>query len=286
MNSGSGGAADTSSFTSSIDRLAARQVQQLVATGQLRPENAVLPRTIGRSFILSVSPSVNEEYPMRAPDETSFVHLIEDGEPHRWLHDPFHHHAPARGFFRSLLRSVGISFPVSFLYENLWWPRHAVDYSGEWICIRYVVLPQSWWVHDGIPSDWSEQFATFIRDLWHPDDRWSTYQRDFGSIEQCFIVERVFSDASRFAAVCQLHFEFLDQIGQRYEDNGTEPNALWQAQVFTNKHPSTARITSRDLDWNLIHYERPSFVSQAFLGRPEWGLLLHEQADSDGSGRV
>ena len=60
-NSGSGGAADPSSSTSSIDQLAARQVQQLVATGQLRPENAVLPRTIGRSFILSVSPSDNED---------------------------------------------------------------------------------------------------------------------------------------------------------------------------------------------------------------------------------
>ena len=107
-------------------------------------------------------------------------------------------------------------------------------------------------------------------------DRWTTYQRDFGSIKKSIILERVFDVPSRFAAVCQLHFAFLDQIGRRYDIVSNEPNALWQAQLFTNKHPSTARITSRDLDWEFIHYERPSFVSQELLGRPEWDLLLHE----------
>ena len=296
MNSGSRDAADASSSTYSVDRLATRQVQNLVASGQLRRETAVLPRSTSRSFILPVSPSDHREFPIRAPDEPSFVHLVEEGLPHRHLHDPFHHQAPARGSFRSLLESVGRSLPVSFLYENLWWPRHAVDYSGEWISIRYILLPQSWWWDsipqgwsedfDPVPRDWTERFATFLRDLWYPDDRWSTYQRDFGSIENCTVVERVFDDTSRFTAVCQLHFAVLDYIGRRYDCVGDEPNALWQSQVFTNKHPSTARITSRDQEWGFIHYERPSFVSQALLCRPEWRLLVHEPPVSEGSGRV
>ena len=50
----------------------------------------------------------------------------------------------------------------------------------------------------------------------------------------------------------------MDQIGRRYDIVSNEPNALLQAQVFTNMHSSTACIASTNLDWEFIHYARPS----------------------------
>ena len=76
MNCGSHGAADTSRSTSSRDRLAARPVQHLVASGQLREETAVLPSSSSQPFILSGSPTECLELPIRSPDKGSYVTLI------------------------------------------------------------------------------------------------------------------------------------------------------------------------------------------------------------------
>ena len=113
MNCGSHGAADTSRSTSSIDRLAARQVQHLVASGQLREETAVLPSSSSQPFILSDSPTECLEFPIRSPDEDSYVTLIGNGVPRVLLHDPFHHQAPGRRFFPSYLHPVGHSTSIA-----------------------------------------------------------------------------------------------------------------------------------------------------------------------------
>ena len=271
--------------TSSIQQLASHQVRQLVASGRLRDDADVLPRSTNHSIIIDGPPPESLEYPIRCPDDNSYVTWIDDGQPTMLFHDPFHLSSPGRAFFHCPLCSVGSTLPVRLVYEKLWWPLQPAGVGVEWLCIRYIVLPESWWSDDRVPEGYCKRFRSFLKDFWHPDDCWSEYQRELGSTGQYLILERVFEDPSRFAAVCRLHFSLLDILDQeRFDCCGEEPNALWQAQVFTNKHPSTARISSWDLDYQWFHYERPIFVSESLLSRPEWDLLLYERADSQRQG--
>ena len=151
---------------------------------------------------------------------------------------------------------------MRLVYEKLWRPLHPAGVGVEWVCIRYIVLLESWWPDDRVLQGYCERFRSFLKELWHPDNRWSEYQREFGNPGHYLILERVFEDPSRFANVCRLQFTLLGILDQdRFDCYVDEPNALWQAQVFTNKHPSTARISSWDLDYQWVHYERPIFVS-------------------------
>ena len=151
MNCGSHDAADTSRSTSSIDRLAARSVQHLVASGQLREDTAVLPSSSSQPFILSGSHTECLEFPIRSLDEDSYV------TPHRQRSTPS---TSPRPF--SLSSAGSLVLPQ---LPPLGWSLYAgrATYRRDFASIMKSIIPER--VFD-VPSRFAAVYPSGLSGFW------------------------------------------------------------------------------------------------------------------------